>query len=420
MSTLRIAILVTLWPGPVWAGKVRGADLQRIEQTAVAMEWDATAARCDALRPMSGPDERVARAMATCAGAYINLGRVEEAGALLEAMPADTEEAASVGQTAWGILALARCDFDAAVEHYYAAAAGYEDRGQEATVPEANTALTYAYSGRPRSGLALLAPIVDAHPGHPYEAYWRLSQARLHLVADEESAARDLLRRHRAQHGQAFRQLAEMTLAAGERRPATVLALQDLEVVERLGAELGLDASAEAHAAELRRQLRADLKAAGGACAEAWQLQDPLEPEVRAAAPVVEAPAVEATPEPEGPARLVGRQIEIDQKIHFDSGSATIDPRSDEILTAVAELLRAHPEIERVRVEGHTDDVGSEAANLELSAARAAAVRSWLVEWGIASERLDSRGHGEARPLRFDQSEAARAINRRVELVVVQ
>ena len=78
--------------------------------------------------------------------------------------------------------------------------------------------------------------------------------------------------------------------------------------------------------------------------------------------------------------------------------------------------LRIRPSILRVEIQGHTDDVGEEAANLALSERRAAAVRSYLVAQGIHPSRLVARGYGMSRPKQTNQTEAGRAANRRVEL----
>jgi OOP family OmpA-OmpF porin len=70
-------------------------------------------------------------------------------------------------------------------------------------------------------------------------------------------------------------------------------------------------------------------------------------------------------------------------------------------------------------VEGHTDSVGTEAYNQQLSERRAMAVRGVLVEqYGIQGGRVDAIGYGEARPVADNETEAGRAINRRVEAAV--
>jgi outer membrane protein OmpA-like peptidoglycan-associated protein len=74
-----------------------------------------------------------------------------------------------------------------------------------------------------------------------------------------------------------------------------------------------------------------------------------------------------------------------------------------------------HPEIKKVRVEGHTDNVGSADYNKKLSQQRAEAVVKWLSSHGIAADRLKAVGMGKERELVPNTSEANRALNRRVE-----
>jgi OmpA-OmpF porin, OOP family len=113
-------------------------------------------------------------------------------------------------------------------------------------------------------------------------------------------------------------------------------------------------------------------------------------------------------------------EIKILDQVKFKTGSAAIQTGKDSegVLQAVATLLQEHPEIVRVRVEGHTDDVGSAAANKKLSANRAAAVVAWLVAHGIDPSRLTSAGFGSERPLDSNETDGGRRTNRRVEFHV--
>lgn len=87
------------------------------------------------------------------------------------------------------------------------------------------------------------------------------------------------------------------------------------------------------------------------------------------------------------------------------------------MLSAIAKLLRDHPEILLVSIEGHTDSRDNPYYNKLLSGWRAAAVRTWLVQRGkIKASRLVSEGFGEERPLESNETEEGMAKNRRVEL----
>ncbi len=110
-------------------------------------------------------------------------------------------------------------------------------------------------------------------------------------------------------------------------------------------------------------------------------------------------------------------QIKILNQVKFKTGSAEIEKGKDseEVLEAVLGVLKAHPEIKKVRVEGHTDDRGAAALNKKLSANRAASVVKWLVGHGIEKDRLSSAGFGPERPIDTNTTEEGRRQNRRVE-----
>jgi outer membrane protein OmpA-like peptidoglycan-associated protein len=102
--------------------------------------------------------------------------------------------------------------------------------------------------------------------------------------------------------------------------------------------------------------------------------------------------------------------------IYFDFNRATINPQSQPALQSIADLLSRHPWT--VTIEGHTDNVGSDAYNDDLSSRRAAAVKDALVrDYRIGNGRLAAAGFGERRPRETNDTIAGRARNRRVELV---
>ena len=79
-------------------------------------------------------------------------------------------------------------------------------------------------------------------------------------------------------------------------------------------------------------------------------------------------------------------------------------------------MLQEHPEL-KLRIEGHTDDVGQAAANQSLSEKRAAAVKAWLVTQGVEAKRLEAKGFGQTKPVTGNDTPEGRQNNRRVELV---
>jgi outer membrane protein OmpA-like peptidoglycan-associated protein len=111
--------------------------------------------------------------------------------------------------------------------------------------------------------------------------------------------------------------------------------------------------------------------------------------------------------------------ITIDEQIQFESGKDVILGQSYGILEAVRITLDRHPEVRRVRIEGHTDSKGPDKKNLKLSETRARAVAQWLVHRGIAEMRLEAFGCGELHPLADNGSEIGRQLNRRVAFQAV-
>jgi OmpA-OmpF porin, OOP family len=102
--------------------------------------------------------------------------------------------------------------------------------------------------------------------------------------------------------------------------------------------------------------------------------------------------------------------------INFDTNKATLKPDASATVAQIVKLLSANPAL-KVTVEGHTDNVGKPADNLQLSSARANTVVGALMTQGIAFDRLEPKGFGQTRPLADNATEDGRAKNRRVELV---
>ncbi len=99
----------------------------------------------------------------------------------------------------------------------------------------------------------------------------------------------------------------------------------------------------------------------------------------------------------------------------FDFNKSTLQPASDGVLTQVSALMAANPSL-NVEVQGHTDNVGTDAYNQTLSEARARSVMAWLTQHGVAAGRLTARGYGMSRPIADNASDEGRMKNRRVEI----
>jgi len=107
------------------------------------------------------------------------------------------------------------------------------------------------------------------------------------------------------------------------------------------------------------------------------------------------------------------------EPVFFAFGQDGIDPVSFQLLDEVARFIGEHPELGPIRVEGHTDDVGSEEYNQDLSQRRARIVLEYLEKQGVSAERLSHVGYGKRCPVLANTSEEGRATNRRVDFVLI-
>ena len=103
--------------------------------------------------------------------------------------------------------------------------------------------------------------------------------------------------------------------------------------------------------------------------------------------------------------------------VNFEYKSSRLTSEAKAILDNVAEVLSASSS--KFTVEGHTDSVGSASYNKNLSQARADSVMAYLASKGISTERMNAIGYGESSPVATNDTEAGRAVNRRVALVPV-
>jgi outer membrane protein OmpA-like peptidoglycan-associated protein len=105
--------------------------------------------------------------------------------------------------------------------------------------------------------------------------------------------------------------------------------------------------------------------------------------------------------------------------ITFETGSATIKKSSFKVLDAAIVVLNQYPDV-RMEIQGHTDDVGDDARNLQLSQDRAQSVVDYFVTKGVAKDRLVAKGYGETKPMVPNDSKANQQLNRRVEFHLIQ
>ena len=105
--------------------------------------------------------------------------------------------------------------------------------------------------------------------------------------------------------------------------------------------------------------------------------------------------------------------------IYFKFNSAELDPNSELILNYIAEALIAEDSV-RVEISGHTDNIGSDSYNLNLSQRRAESVRRYLISQGISEFRIIATGKGESEPVASNATETGRSRNRRIEIERIQ
>jgi len=113
--------------------------------------------------------------------------------------------------------------------------------------------------------------------------------------------------------------------------------------------------------------------------------------------------------------QITQTSLKILDKVYFNTNKATIMKRSNRLLNNVAAVIVNHPEIPKIRIEGHTDDKGKDDYNKDLSQRRADRVRMYLIEKGVPEDRLEAVGFGEEKPVAENSTSKGRAANRRVE-----
>ncbi|WP_293685328.1 sodium/proton-translocating pyrophosphatase, partial [Spirosoma sp. 48-14] len=106
-------------------------------------------------------------------------------------------------------------------------------------------------------------------------------------------------------------------------------------------------------------------------------------------------------------------------RLLFQTGSATLEPQSQEQLKNIAEILKAYPNV-TIKLGGYTDNTGNAAANLKLSQDRANSVRGELEKMDISKDRLEAEGYGQEHPVASNETEEGRAQNRRISIRVTK
>jgi outer membrane protein OmpA-like peptidoglycan-associated protein len=141
---------------------------------------------------------------------------------------------------------------------------------------------------------------------------------------------------------------------------------------------------------------------------------------VQAKQPAPPPPPPKPAPKPVLKAKVVGKKIEITEKVMFDYNKATIKVDSNQLLTDVATVLEKYPTIKKISIEGHTDSDGKAKYNKKLSQQRADAVKEFLVKAGIDESRMEAVGYGEEQPIASNDTDEGKEQNRRVEFNIIE
>lgn len=148
-----------------------------------------------------------------------------------------------------------------------------------------------------------------------------------------------------------------------------------------------------------------------------WRLKDPLYHDGNFRVEVVKINFPVAKPENVLEKQLTQAKRAVTYGIYFDFNKDTLKPESAPVLKEIADAMTHNPDW-KLTVEGHTDNIGGDPYNLDLSKRRAAAVKQALVgEYNIAGDRLLTNGFGASHPVAPNDTLEGRARNRRVELV---
>jgi OOP family OmpA-OmpF porin len=127
---------------------------------------------------------------------------------------------------------------------------------------------------------------------------------------------------------------------------------------------------------------------------------------------------VPAVSEPEPEQEVVARIIKL-EGVKFETNSDHLTASSADDLDEAARTLNENPDM-HVVVAGHTDSMGNDQYNLNLSQKRAEMVKKYLVEKGVSADRLTARGFGETEPVASNDTARGRSQNRRVELRILK
>jgi OOP family OmpA-OmpF porin len=127
------------------------------------------------------------------------------------------------------------------------------------------------------------------------------------------------------------------------------------------------------------------------------------------------APPPPAAEPPKSAVTVNGDRLGVPGNIVYETGKAVIKPESEPTLNALKDFMEQNKNFTRIRVEGHTDNVGKPADNMKLSTDRAMAVVTWMDGHGVSKDRLLAVGFGDTKPIADNKTDDGKAQNRRTE-----
>jgi OOP family OmpA-OmpF porin len=140
-----------------------------------------------------------------------------------------------------------------------------------------------------------------------------------------------------------------------------------------------------------------------------------------AAATTTPPPAPAPAPEPpKSTVTVKDGRLGVPGNIVYETGKAIIKPESEPTLNALKDFMEQNKNFTRIRIEGHTDNVGKSPDNLKLSQDRALAVVTWLSDHGVAKDRCLAVGFGDSKPIADNKTDDGKAQNRRTEFHIAE
>jgi OOP family OmpA-OmpF porin len=147
-------------------------------------------------------------------------------------------------------------------------------------------------------------------------------------------------------------------------------------------------------------------------------------PPAPAATPAAATATPAPTPPPAEPAKspvtVKDGRLGVPGNIVYETGKAIIKPESEPTLNALKDFMDQNKNFTRIRIEGHTDNVGKSPDNLKLSQDRAAAVVQWLSDHGVGKDRCLAVGFGDTKPIADNKTDDGKAQNRRTEFHIAE